>query len=715
MKKNIICLLTTAALMMNLSACAATNNAVLSKASTASIIYDGQELDFDVAPVNDDGTVIVPMRAIFEALGASVKWDQETQTVSAKKNSKVYTMTLGSNDISVSKDDEVINTVTAEKAMQIVEDRTMIPLRALAELFGLEVSWDGDTSTVTIAKSEEDSDDSWKENTGEINVSTMTVSGSGAQVSGNVITISEGGDFTVTGENENAQIVVDTEDKVKLRLSGVTLTNTDGAAIYVKNADKCYITVTEDTVNTLTDGGEYSDTSETNAVIYSKDSIEIKGKGILNINGTRHNGITVKDSFEADNATINITSAADGIHVNDTALISGGTVNVTAGEDGIQSESILKITDGKVNVTCTGEVTQSEFNMFGMSTNDDADSEDISSKGLKAVWMMDISGGEITVTSNDTCIKCDSELDITGGTLTLTSESKKGIKGMEDVIISGGTIDIKKSTEGIEAKRILTVNDGDISIIASDDGINAGGNGTNEMFGGGMGGMRGGIGARGQMNGMTPPDMQDGQMREMTPPDMQNGGMGEMTRPDIQGMQRGGNASTTVSSEHHIQINGGNIYVNSEGDGIDSNGSIVIDGGTITVDGPVSSGNGALDHDGFCSINGGTVILAGSSGMIENPSTVSEQNIISAYVSATAGQTISVKDGSGNTVMSYKVNKTTGNIMFSSANIKTGESYTVYVDGTESGSGTISQSLTTIGTATMGGFGGQRGMRGNMQ
>ena len=759
MTKKTLCALLAATIMASGTACSFA--AAGSKANGISVIYDGEEIEFDTAPINENGTVLVPMRAIFEAFGTKVKWDGDTKTVSARKKSKTYTMTVGEATITETKDDEVVETVTAEQVMQIIDGRTMIPLRALGEILDLDVSWDSDTQTVTITTPADEASDAWKENTGNIDLDSMSADNDGITVAGKTITVTKGGEYTVAGKAADAQIVVDTEDKVRLKLSGAELTNTDGAAIYVKSADKLYITASDGTENTLADGGSYSETAETNACIYSKDDIEIKGKGTLVINGTVHNGITAKDSLEISNGNITINSAADGIHVNDTALISGGSITITAGGDGIQSESILDIKGGEMDITCTGEATASTndrgFPGANTATTEDED-EDVSSKGLKAEWFMEISDGSVSVASNDTCIKSDSELDISGGTITLTSEVKKGIKGMEDIYINGGTIVILKSTEGIETKRILTINDGDISVFASDDGINAGGNG-NELFGGfgggmtppdmqngemgdmtppnrqngEMGGRPGGRGMSGRMGGMTPPDMQNGEMGGMTPPDMQNGEMGGMTPPDMQNGEMGGMMppdrengnteqgggfggfggfvgraeSTEISSEHHIEINGGYIAINSQGDGIDSNGSLIINGGTIYVNGPTNNGNSALDHDGLFQVNGGTLFAIGSSGMIENPASNSGQNVISAYISASAGDEITIKSGSGAVIDSYKAEKTAGHIMYSSSDIKTGETYTVYVNGSEAASGTIESALTTMGTAS-GGFGGMR-------
>lgn len=763
MKKRAISFIIAASLVA-VTACtqASETSADITSMPDAKMIYEGQEIEFDTAPVNIDGTILVPMRAVFEALGAKVKWDGETQSVEAKKKSKTYNLTLGSTEITESKNGEVTESVTAEQAPQLVNDSTMIPLRALGELFGLEVEWDGETQTVTLTEPVEENSEGWKNNTGAIDLDSMSVTGNGISVDGNVISITSGGDFTVEGSCEDGQIVVDTDEKVKLRLNGMSLTNSSGAPIYVKSADKFYITIEDGTENTLTDGGEYTEELEVNACLYSEDNIEIKGGGTLNINGNVHHGISAKDSLEIEDGIINITSAGDGIRVNDTAEISGGEINIVSEADGIQAEEILDITGGTINIECNGEVTvttEYEFGGRGMDgsqqqsaayVNDEDDSDDVSSKGLKAGWMMDISGGSITVSSNDTCIKCDSELNITGGELELYSESKKGIKGMEDVNIDDGVINITKSSEGIEAKRILTINGGDIDIISTDDGLNAGGAGQGTM-GGGMGGGRmqpgntdgtqpedgqeavgevqkgGGRGMQpGNIDGTQPEGEREtageGQMG-MPPQDgiqpdadgtQPEGAAGE-TRPAMGGGMGGQRGSTEISTEHHIAINGGDIYINAEGDGIDSNGSIVISGGNIVIDGPSMSGDSALDHDGLFEINGGVLIGVGSSGMIETPSETSQQNVISAYMQSNvpAGTVITVKDESGNEIMSYTVSKQAGHLMFSSGELETGKTYYVYAGDEEQGNAVIESSLTTIGSRMSGGFGGMGGgMRG---
>ena len=687
---------------------------VLAKSNDITVTYDGENISFDVQPEIVDDRVMVPMRTIFETFGAKVKWDSDTQTITAKKKSKTIQMTIGSSDMT--KNDE---TYSFDVSPIIEDGRTLVPIRAISDMLGLDVEWNEKNNTVTITTPQDDEDESWKNNTGTVDLDNVEVTGDGISVSDNIITISKGGDFEVTGTLDDGQIVIDTEEKVKLRLSGMSLTNKNGSAVYVKNADKVYITLADNTENTLTDGEIYTSGDENEkGCITSRDNLEIKGSGSLTLNGNYNHGIFSSNSIEIGNGNITVNAKNDGIHANDTLAIRGGTVNVTAEGDGLQAEEILDISDGEVNVTTTGEVKASTSNDFGgrgemkdslqmtddeiqsmreqiqnnnqfTQTEESDDSDDTSSKGIKADWMLEISGGEVTVNSTDHAIHCTSDINITGGTLNLSSESKKGISGHGDVTIDDGDITITKSTEGIESKKILTINGGNIDITASDDGLNSGGTGANQNggFGGGtnmQGGQQDNRGKIGRQNS----DGQDG--NQMTPPNMQ---------------QAEGNEQ---DSEHHIQINGGNIKIVADADGIDSNGSLFINGGTIMVDAQATGAESAFDTDGAFIVNGGTIIGVSGSGMDESPNSYSAQNVILAYTTSqfSAGDEVEITDSNGKTIVEYTAVKGGSKIVYSSDKLKTGETYTVYASGEEVGSAEIESSITKIGTKSNSGFGG---------
>ena len=112
-----------------------------------SVLLNGQLLEFVQPPVLIDGRTLVPLRAIFEAMGANIDWDDETLTVTSVRDDITVTLQIGSN-VLVRNGEEIPLDVPA----QLVNGRTMVPARAVAESFGAEVGWDGSTHTVIITE-----------------------------------------------------------------------------------------------------------------------------------------------------------------------------------------------------------------------------------------------------------------------------------------------------------------------------------------------------------------------------------------------------------------------------------------------------------------------------------------------------------------------------------------------------------------------------------
>ncbi len=113
---------------------------------TIKVVLDGKKIDFDVEPAIINDRTMVPLRAIFEALGAEVDWDDASKTVTAVKDGITIKMQIG--NAVMTKNGE---TVTLDSMPTIIESRTLVPVRAIAESFGNDVGWDGATKTVSIA------------------------------------------------------------------------------------------------------------------------------------------------------------------------------------------------------------------------------------------------------------------------------------------------------------------------------------------------------------------------------------------------------------------------------------------------------------------------------------------------------------------------------------------------------------------------------------
>lgn len=135
--KKIICLLLCLVTVFSFATCFAEDD--------VKVIVNGKEVVFDQKPIIDNNRTLVPLRAIFEALGASVGWDNDTNSVIATKDDTVIFMQIGHNKLF--KNNEAIELDVPPK---LVNDRTLVPVRAIAESFNLNVSWDDATQTVTI-------------------------------------------------------------------------------------------------------------------------------------------------------------------------------------------------------------------------------------------------------------------------------------------------------------------------------------------------------------------------------------------------------------------------------------------------------------------------------------------------------------------------------------------------------------------------------------
>lgn len=110
------------------------------------VLVEGNELAFDQPPVIEEGRTLVPFRAIAEATGATVDWDNDSQTVTCSLGNKIVQLTINSNKMITSEGE-----ITLDVPAKIINSRTMVPLRALSESLGAKVDWDGATSTVNIS------------------------------------------------------------------------------------------------------------------------------------------------------------------------------------------------------------------------------------------------------------------------------------------------------------------------------------------------------------------------------------------------------------------------------------------------------------------------------------------------------------------------------------------------------------------------------------
>lgn len=329
------------------------------------------------------------------------------------------------------------------------------------------------------------------------------------------------------------------------------------------------------------------------------------------------------------------------------------TASSASSDTGSKSASSTSLDDDSENASSTSSDADSTN---ASSTSSDTDST--STKGIKSDGALYVNGGTFTINSADDSFHSNSDVTINDGTYTISS-GDDGMHADSALFVNGGNITVTESYEGLEGLNI-TINDGKIDITASDDGINAAGGNDQSGFGG-----MGGDGFK----GMQAPDAQ------------KSDSASDSTSDNTQ------KSDDTSEDEMWMVINGGYVHVLAGGDGLDSNGDLTINGGEVYVDGPSDNGNSAIDYGEKSSfyINGGTVVAVGSSGMAEDVSSDSKQQV--AFVKldsqADAGDVI-LKDADGNEIISYTAQKKYDCVIISTADLKAGQTYTLSASGSES-------------------------------
>ena len=561
------------------------------------------------------------------------------------------------------------------------------------------------------------------------------------RIDGQTVTIIQAGTYQIAGTLDDGALIVESAEnaKITLVLGGVSIKNSTGAAIQISTADDVTIELSEGTTNVLQSGEEVDIATATESeeasggALQSKADLKIKGKGSLTVLGYLNNGIHCTKDLKIKNGNISVTALGHGIKGKNSVTVSGGTVTVTSGKDGITSDEteneekgFVTIENGEIIITSVGDGVSAETTLTvtggvisiisgGGSANaqqktdnmrdwwdfDNSASDDNSAscKGLKAGKALVISGGSITIDAQDDALHTDGDMTISGGECIL-SMGDDGAHAELSLIVLGGKITVLTSYEGLEANQI-TLAGGELDITASDDGINANGgsDGFSGGFGGGFGGRRSDMNS--QSGDMTPPDNSNMQ----TPPD---GNAPSGNPPTMPGQDAADSTTTddTTDKQPVLLITGGKITVNADGDGLDSNGDLRVEGGDITINGPSNGGNGALDigteNGGAGVIAGGTLIALGTSSMAENFGSTSTQcAFLVTMNSFGAGETITITDSQGNVLYTGVTVKSANSVVFSSADLVVGETYTVTIGST---SATVTQSSTVVGNSN--GFGG---------
>lgn len=394
---------------------------------------------------------------------------------------------------------------------------------------------------------------------------SATATGTGAEVTDGMVTITAGGTYVVTGTMTEGRILVNVpKEEVTLVLQDASITCSTGSPLYVYKSKATTLYLTEGTASTLTDGTDYTfsdsyssaEEEEPNACLYSKSDLVIAGSGSLTVNANYNNGITGKDTLFIQKASVTVNAVNHGINGKDSLTIKDADITVTSGGDALRSTNDSDTTLGYLVITGSA---------LKLTAGED---------GIQAETTLTISGGTATVTT-------------AGGAGQSISDdiSAKGLKAGTQVTVTGGTFQLNCCDDAIHSNGDVTISGGSFTIATGDDGINAAG-GSDQSGSGGFG---------------FAPDA--------------FGGSGDYLIRISGGVVTVNVSGDGIDSNGDIEVTGGELYISgptSNGDGtIDCDGSATITGGIVVAAGST----GMAENFGTASTQGSILVnLSGSAG-----------------------------------------------------------------------------------------------------
>ena len=449
------------------------------------------------------------------------------------------------------------------------------------------------TATATLSKedcfSDRDLDSSYDEGDSTVitlNGTSADCSSDAVEISDSTVTIKDEGTYVITGTLSDGMIVVEAEktDKVQLVLDGVTINSESSAPIYVKQADKVFITTVSDTTNTLSNGGTFTaiDDNNVDAVIFSKEDLTLNGSGSLVLTSPAGHGVVSKDALKVASGTYEINCASSGLNGKDEICIADGTFTITSGKDGIHSENEDDEEDGFVYIA---------GGTFTISAEGD---------GISAASILQVDDGTFDITAgggseNAEKKSSDSWGDFKGGKGGPGGKGRRGEEGTQDGEAPQKPDDTQ---DGEMPQKPDDAPDGEMPQKPDD---------TQD----------------GEMP-QKPDDASDGEMPQK-PDDTQNEEVSQAS-DDTQNEESSDTSETSEDSDtdnteesestsmkglkagSSLVISDGMFTVNSADDAFHSNDSATIDGGTFQI----ATGDDAIHADENLDVTGGTINITES-------------------------------------------------------------------------------------------------------
>lgn len=521
-----------------------------------------------------------------------------------------------------------------------------------------EKGYDGLTATDKKSDAVVPGDDTYWENLDFTTTITVTYSGSVATVTTSnaaikhyitgadvALDLSDAGatEIIAYGKTDDGQLKIYGNSAVKLTLHGLELTSARSSAINVQNKSVLYLNLSDGTTNSVCDAESQSDESyypegvaaadeKRNGAIYCKGPVVVSGSGVLTLTGKKKHGISVKSSLTVrPGVTLVINDVRDNcIKAEGIAILGGYIWAKTSAEAG-------KCLSSDADVTVKGGLLK--LYTSGGSIYEEDENDTSSPAGVKADGNIMIYGGEILCVSTGEGgkgLNSDGGITMNDGTVNVVTYGGK--------YVYNAALDLDSSPKGVKADGDITINGGQLNI---------------------------------QVTGRS--DGSEG--LESKSKITVNGGEVFVYAYDD---------AINVGGDNPVglEINGGKLFAFADNnDGIDSNGKLWVNGGLV-----IASGSGGPEEGLDCDnsqnfiVTGGTLIGTGGAAISTSTSST-QRSVIYNGVSAKAGDLFVITDAEGNPVLKYELPRTMNrmSLFFSSPDIKSGKTYTVYSGGSISG------------------------------
>lgn len=480
--------------------------------------------------------------------------------------------------------------------------------------------------------------------------SRFVISGSGVSTTENTATITSSGAYRVKGNISDGQLIVNTAD------NGIVQLLFDGLSAHSSTSAPIYIANAQKTILILEEGSQNTITDKAE---YSSFDLSINSaifsRCPLTITGTGQLNVQA-NNYRAITSTKGL-------------LIKGGNISVSSKEDGIYGKDYIIVDGGNTTI---------------QSKNNALLSDNYKSQGCGYIEFID---GQCVITSSENAVFAETGFIMSGGNLSITSgggytesneENGKAIKSGIECIITGGTLNIDASDDAIHSNGDVKIAGCTLHIATANDGIHADGNVVIEK-GSNINITHSYEGIESSKGNIT---INGGQIRIKSIDDGINLTAGFKSPERMFAGFENPNSGT-----YSLIINNGFIVVDSKGDGLDSNDGMTINGGTIVVSGTSAEDNQAIDWDSNCSFNGGTVVATSSKQMAGAPDETSTQNSAIAHFDQKipAETLLHIADEKGRYIFSIIAPKEYDAILFTSPKLKRGTSYSIYQGGSTTG------------------------------